>query len=102
MISSKSILNHTDGLTGLYADVMKFIPEHCSLLMDLTCDTGNRMEGDTIVKGFDFLVNSVWPEIVTLLDMKASVIFAVGNPDTFHKVHYLVTLLPVLVCHDFA
>ncbi len=38
------------------------------------------------IGGFDFVVNAVWPEIVALLDEKTSLIFAPGNPDSFHKV----------------
>ena len=47
--------------------------------------------------GFDFIVNAVWPEVVAQIDEKASVIFAPGNPDTFHKVHqfyYFVVISP--------
>ena len=52
--------------------------------MDITSGRGN---GHTVVvKGFDFLVNSVWPEVVALIEKKASVIFSPGNPDTFYKV----------------
>ena len=74
-----------------------FIPDHCSLLLELTQPpaAGAAAEGveggrsgslATAISGYDFLVNSVWPEVVAILERKASVIFAPGNPDTFHKV----------------
>lgn len=39
-----------------------------------------------IVRGYDFIVNAVFPEIVTDLEMRVSSIFAPGNPDAFHRV----------------
>jgi len=38
------------------------------------------------VKGYDFMVNAVWPEVVDLLETKAMSIFAAGNPENFYKV----------------
>ena len=32
------------------------------------------------------MVNSVWPEVVDLLETRASSVFAPGNPDKFYKV----------------
>lgn len=92
VISAKSLLTHARGLTGVYEDILHFIPACCSLLLEITTHASKERatvvkDGATVVKGFDFLVNSVWPEIVSLLEKKASVIFAPGNPDTFHKVH---------------
>ena len=88
MISAKALLSHTDGLSGLYQEVLHFIPESCSLLLDITrpLPSADDAEHTGTVRGFDFLVNCVWPEVVSLLEKKASVIFAPGNPDTFHKV----------------
>lgn len=39
-----------------------------------------------IVPGYDFLVNSVWPEIVRGLEEKLPSLFNPGNPDVFHEV----------------
>lgn len=39
-----------------------------------------------IVPGYDFLVNSVWPEIVHGLEEKLPSLFNPGNPDVFHEV----------------
>lgn len=93
VISAKSLL--TRGLCGVYEDVLLFIPDTCSLLLDITraTDPDTEDRGGTIVKGFDFLVNSVWPEIVSSLEKKVSVIFAPGNPDTFHKVPSFLTCI---------
>ena len=95
LISAKSLLTHAGGLAGLYGDILSFIPECCSLLLELTQGppsggSAAAAAGDITVKGFDFLVNSIWPEIVSTLERKASVIFAPGNPDAFHKVHTYV------------
>ena len=38
------------------------------------------------VPGYDFLVNSVWPEIVRGLEVKLPSLFNPGNPDAFHEV----------------
>lgn len=39
-----------------------------------------------VVRGYDFLVNAIWPEIVTNIEARTHSIFAPGNPDVFHKV----------------
>lgn len=80
MISTKALLTHPQGLSGLLAEVLQFIPQQCSLLLEVTTS------GVAGVRGYDFLVNAVWPVVVDVIDRKASVIFAPGNPDTFHKV----------------
>ena len=107
MVSAKSLLTHSGGLRGLYGDILSFIPDHCSLLLEITrgplpsghcaagAASGGALSGSSavMVKGFDFLVNSIWPEIVAVLEKKVSVIFAPGNPDTFHKVILNITVL---------
>ena len=67
----------------MYTEVLKFVPEYCSLLLGVWQEHGTPPTGS----GFDFIVNAVWPEIVAVIDEKAAVIFAPGNPDTFHKVY---------------
>lgn len=39
-----------------------------------------------VIRGYDFLVNAVWPEIVSNLEARTPSIFAPGNPEVFHKV----------------
>ena len=48
------------------------------------------------IRGFDFLVNAVWPEVVHLLETRLTSIFAPGNPDAFYKVRCVVLFLLVL------
>ena len=68
----------------MYTEVLKFVPEYCSLLLGTWQEHGTPPTGS----GFDFIVNAVWPEVVAMIDEKAAVIFAPGNPDTFHKVKF--------------
>lgn len=42
-------------------------------------------KGNT-VPGYDFLVNSVWPEIVRGLEENLPSLFNPGDPDAFHEV----------------
>ena len=42
-------------------------------------------KGNT-VPGYDFLVNSVWPEIVRGLEEKLPSLFNPGDPDACHQV----------------
>lgn len=51
---------------------------YISLLIDL--------RSSEVVRGYDFLVNAVWPEIVSNIEARTHSIFAPGNPDVFHKV----------------
>jgi hypothetical protein len=46
----------------------------------------SHSEKGTIVPGYDFLVNSVWPEIVRGLEEKLPSLFNPGDPDAFHQV----------------
>ena len=39
-----------------------------------------------VVRGYDFLVFAVWPEIVNDIEAMIPTIFAPGNPDVFHEV----------------
>ncbi|XP_064402845.1 conserved oligomeric Golgi complex subunit 2-like isoform X2 [Halichondria panicea] len=87
LVTTKNLISHAQGLGGLYADILTFVPKACSLLVSITSGGSS----DNSVKGFDFLVNSVWPEMVSLIERKISVIFAPGNPDTFHQ-NYTTTM----------
>ena len=76
-------MTHPQGLGGVFADVMGVVRRECQFLREV-CDGVQDREGSG--HGFDFIVNSVWPEVVSLCETKASIMFAPGNPDTFHKV----------------
>lgn len=39
-----------------------------------------------MVRGYDFLVNAVWPEVVANIEARTPSIFAPGNPNVFHQV----------------
>ena len=72
-------------MAGLYGDILSCIKEKCGLLLQITQATH---QCPAEVKGYDFLVNSVWPELVALLEVKVAVIFTQGNPEVFHKVKH--------------
>lgn len=38
-----------------------------------------------IVPGYDFLVNSVWPEIIRGVEERVPSLFSAGNPDVFYE-----------------
>ncbi|XP_076099685.1 conserved oligomeric Golgi complex subunit 2-like [Mytilus galloprovincialis] len=69
----------SNNLQGMYAKILEFVPLHCKILRDVT--TGSS---DT-VRGYDFLVNAVWPEVVSDIEAGTSSIFAPGNPAAFHQ-----------------
>ena len=53
----------------------------------------NFCSGSDVVRGYDFLVNSVWPEVVSNIEARTGSIFAPGNPDIFHAVSILENVL---------
>lgn len=56
-------------------------------VLSLHClHTNVYFSGQEPLKGYDFMVNSVWPEVVELLETRATSVFAPGNPDKFYKV----------------
>ena len=67
----------------MYSAILKFIPKYCGFILEVS-------EGVHGTDEFDFLVNAVWPEVVTAIETRASVIFAPGNPDTFYKVNKII------------
>ncbi|KAK3093714.1 hypothetical protein FSP39_019157 [Pinctada imbricata] len=83
MISEDSLKSNPAGLQGMYDKILSFIPSHCKLLQEVT--HGQASSTSEIVRGFDFLVNAVWPEIVSNIEARMASIFAPGNPEAFHK-----------------
>lgn len=72
--------------------MLEFVPRHCTSLMNICSGRfvardmevfGEQRAG---IRGFDFLVNAVWPEVVNLVETRFGSIFAPGNPDSFHQV----------------
>ncbi|XP_061038714.1 conserved oligomeric Golgi complex subunit 2 isoform X2 [Eubalaena glacialis] len=68
----------------MYSKLLEFVPHHCRLLREVTGGATSSEKGNT-VPGYDFLVNSVWPEIVRGLEEKLPSLFNPGNPDAFHQ-----------------
>lgn len=80
------------GLYNVYNKVLEFVPRHCTQMMNITSGRfvasnvemfGEQRAG---IRGFDFLVNAVWPEVASLVEARFGSIFAPGNPDSFHQV----------------
>ena len=42
-----------------------------------------------MIRGYDFIVNAVWPEIVSNIEARTPSMFAPGNPNLFHQVHMI-------------
>ncbi|KAG1653561.1 Conserved oligomeric Golgi complex subunit 2 [Nymphon striatum] len=70
----------SEGLKEIYNQVLNSIPKTCGNLCDVTSFGRNN----EIVPDYDFLTNSVWPEVVSLLENKIPSMFAPGNPNMFH------------------
>lgn len=68
----------------VYAEVLNFIPGHCQPLLQAVSHIQHHAHSNQ--QGYDFLVNSVFPEIICGIEARLSVIFAPGNPDLFYKV----------------
>nr|XP_045378494.1 conserved oligomeric Golgi complex subunit 2 [Camelus bactrianus] len=75
---------HPGVLQLMYSRLLEFVPHHCRLLREVTGGAISSEKGNT-VPGYDFLVNSVWPEIVRGLEEKLPSLFNPGNPDAFHQ-----------------
>ncbi|XP_007903668.2 conserved oligomeric Golgi complex subunit 2 isoform X1 [Callorhinchus milii] len=90
VINEQYVQSRTNGLQEMYARLLDFIPNHCRLLRVVT---GGTVTGDKaeVIPGYDFSVNSVWPEIVRGLEEKMPSLFNPGNPDTFHQ-KYTITM----------
>lgn len=84
IISESFLQNHPQGLKGMYSRILDFIPKHCELIRKVT-SPGQSPSGQEVVRGYDFPVNAVWPEIASSLELRTPSIFAPGNPDIFHQ-----------------
>lgn len=89
VISEIFLRSNSHGLEGMFNKVLDFVPTHCHILRNITCPGTSSGE---MVRGYDFLVNAVWPEIVANLEARTPSIFAPGNPEMFHQ-KYLVSQL---------
>uniref|UniRef100_A0A8D1SQC0 COG complex component COG2 C-terminal domain-containing protein n=1 Tax=Sus scrofa TaxID=9823 RepID=A0A8D1SQC0_PIG len=84
VITEQIVDTNLSGLQLMYHKLLEFVPHHCRLLREVTGGAISSEKGNT-VPGYDFLVNSVWPEIVRGLEEKLPSLFNPGNPDTFHQ-----------------
>ncbi|XP_009583051.1 PREDICTED: conserved oligomeric Golgi complex subunit 2, partial [Fulmarus glacialis] len=84
VIVEQYVQSHPNGLQVMYNKLLEFVPHHCRLLREVTGGAISSEKAD-IVPGYDFLVNSVWPEIVHGLEEKLPSLFNPGNPDVFHE-----------------
>ncbi|XP_007936688.1 conserved oligomeric Golgi complex subunit 2 [Orycteropus afer afer] len=84
VIIEQFVQSHPNGLQIMYDKLLDFVPHHCRLLREVTGGAISSEKGNT-VPGYDFLVNSVWPEIVQGLEEKLPSLFNPGNPDAFHE-----------------
>ena len=93
LVSENSRSN--DDLQMVCDSVIEFVRSDCRLLLDLTNEKRNdsaKDEREDFVKGFDFLANSVWPEVDAAFETKLSFIFSPGNPDLFFEVGSAILL----------
>ena len=44
------------------------------------------------IPGYDFVVNSAWPQIVATLEKDLPELFSSRDPNFFHKVQYILTV----------
>nr|XP_003940815.2 conserved oligomeric Golgi complex subunit 2 [Saimiri boliviensis boliviensis] len=84
VIIEQVVESHPNGLQVMYNKLLEFVPYHCRLLREVTGGAVSSEKGNT-VPGYDFLVNSVWPQIVQGLEEKLPSLFNPGNPDAFHE-----------------
>ncbi|KAM9613118.1 conserved oligomeric Golgi complex subunit 2 isoform 2-T2 [Trichechus inunguis] len=84
VIIEQFVQSHPNGLRIMYDKLLDFVPHHCRLLREVTGGAISSEKSNT-VPGYDFLVNSVWPEIVQGLEEKLPSLFNPGNPDAFHE-----------------
>lgn len=84
VIIEQIVESRPDGLQTMYKKLLEFVPHHCRLLREVTGGAISSEKGNT-VPGYDFLVNSVWPEIVRGLEENLPSLFNPGDPDAFHK-----------------
>ena len=92
IINENYLTEHS--LEKICADLLKFVGDECQMIITLTSTDllkttvdlplhDNAMNKQQTVKGFNFLVNSVWAEIAQAFEANLPLIFSPGNPDSF-------------------
>ncbi|KAA0717917.1 Conserved oligomeric [Triplophysa tibetana] len=90
VIVDQLVKSNPNGLKMMYAKLLEFVPHHCRLLREVTGGAVSSDKAD-IVPGYDFLVNSVWPEIIRGIEERLPSLFSPGNPDVFYE-RYIVSM----------
>jgi len=95
---AKSIITETyhttHGTEKMCHDIIKFLDDECKIVFNLTSDVTSSSSANQellldddarqgSVKGFDFLVNSVWVEIAASFEERLPLLFSPGNPKVF-------------------
>ncbi|KAK1905124.1 Conserved oligomeric Golgi complex subunit 2 [Dissostichus eleginoides] len=84
VIVEEVVKSSPNGLQLMYSRLLEFVPHHCRLLREVT---GGARSSDksVVVPGYDFLVNSVWPEMIKGIEERLSYLFNPGNPEIFFE-----------------
>lgn len=90
VIVEQLVKSNPNGLKMMYSKLLEFVPHHCRLLREVTGGAISSDKAD-IVPGYDFLVNSVWPEIIRGVEQRVPSLFNPGNPDAFYE-RYTVSM----------
>lgn len=77
-------------LKSFFDKVLEAVAQYIKSLCNVTsgrCEVlGNQYRG---IAGYDFMVNSVWPEIVLMIENNLANMFSPANPDLFHKRYHI-------------
>uniref|UniRef100_A0A3P8SAX8 Conserved oligomeric Golgi complex subunit 2 n=1 Tax=Amphiprion percula TaxID=161767 RepID=A0A3P8SAX8_AMPPE len=84
VIVEEVVKSSPTGLQLMYSRLLEFVPHHCRLLREVTGGAISSDKADT-VPGYDFLVNSVWPEMIKGIEERLAYLFNPGNPDIFYE-----------------
>uniref|UniRef100_A0A671TR39 Conserved oligomeric Golgi complex subunit 2 n=1 Tax=Sparus aurata TaxID=8175 RepID=A0A671TR39_SPAAU len=84
VIVEEVVKSSPNGLQLMYSRLLEFVPHHCQQLRAVTGGAISSDKADT-VPGYDFLVNSVWPEMIKGIEERLAYLFSPGNPDIFYE-----------------
>ncbi|XP_005812226.1 conserved oligomeric Golgi complex subunit 2 [Xiphophorus maculatus] len=84
VIVEEVVKSSPSGLQLMFSRLLDFVPHHCRLLREVTGGAISSDKADT-VPGYDFLVNSVWPEMIRGVEERLAYIFNPGNPEIFYE-----------------
>uniref|UniRef100_A0A8C3AP72 Conserved oligomeric Golgi complex subunit 2 n=1 Tax=Cyclopterus lumpus TaxID=8103 RepID=A0A8C3AP72_CYCLU len=81
VVVEEVVKSSPNGLQLMYSRLLDFVPHHCRLgkFILFVVDKAD------VVPGYDFLVNSVWPEMIKGIEERLAYLFNPGNPDIFYE-----------------